>query len=200
MLPELLVPVSPQQGSLFLWTAWDIPWGSAAQIPLPSHVKAAYIQYFSLFPWVYLFCTQNTVNSWRSSISSLGSVQRMIKNSKELVLVDTDSLKVWRVPGSHNRGHAQGHHSRDTRLLLPLLSWSCLCRAEGLGTVTSSLHQRSGTDSFHLFILDILCASCLFEELFLSFCEATDATHPVFLHAAKCFSLWAGDKSLISSI
>lgn len=54
-----------------------------------------------------LFCTQNTVNSWRSSISSSGSVQRMIRNSKEL-----DSLKVWRTPGSLSRSC---HMPRVTR-------------------------------------------------------------------------------------
>lgn len=72
-----------------------------------------------MFPWVYPFCTQNTVNSWISCVSSSGSVQRIIRNSRELVLGDTDSLKVGRIPGSLRCCHMP----RATRAG----PWGCCC-------------------------------------------------------------------------
>lgn len=77
--------------------------------------------------------------------------------------------------------------------------FSCVPKRRGLLFFTA-FHQKRRIDSFHLFSLDILRMSCFFKELFFSFCEAADVTSPVFPHAAKCFSLWAGDKLLFLCI
>lgn len=51
-----------------------------------------------------------------------------------------------------------------------------------------------------IYPLYTLCFLLFFKELFLSFCEDADVPNPVFPHAAKCFSLSAGDESLFLHI
>lgn len=150
VLPELWCQSAPQQGCLSVcMDAWNIPWGLCWP---ETSTKSRQSSKYSIFQSASLglpLLYPKSCYFLEKLCSFLRSVQRMIRNSKELVLALTDSLKVWRIPGSLSSSchlprattAGPGAAAAPSELKLPV---------QGLGTVTSSLHQTSGTDSFHL--------------------------------------------------